>query len=286
MRARPHPLEEALHARVRLPATTLRPATASHYEYTVRCFMAYLRERFPDVRRPNQLRRDPHVLGWLEHLWTHRIRHSGRPLTATSRAAHLIRLRKLLELLADHAFPPRPGLLLSEDIPRPDQVLPRPLPPEEDARLQAELRRRNDLLSNALLVTRLTGMRIGETADLSADCLRPLGGDHWALHVPLGQLHTERWTSVDEPARVLITCLRFLRTLPPAAPQEFLLPRPKGRNALLAGLRAVLADTARQAGISAHVVPHQLRHYAAFRTMPRVAVPAAKVGHFSDGLAA
>ena len=34
-------------------------------------------------------------------------------------------------------------MLLSEDIPRPDQVLPRPLTPEYDARLQAELRRRN-----------------------------------------------------------------------------------------------------------------------------------------------
>ena len=59
----------------------------------------------------------------------------------------MIRLRKLFGLLADHASPPRPGLLLSEDIPRPDQVLPRPLTPEDDARLQTELRRRNDLLS-------------------------------------------------------------------------------------------------------------------------------------------
>src|SRR5256885_1242722 len=103
---------------------------------------------FPRLRRPDQLRRDPHVLGWLEHLWTRRVRHSGKPLSATSRAAHLIRLRKLFDLLADHAFPPHPGLLLSEDIPRPDQTLPRPLTPEDDARLQAELLRRNDLFSS------------------------------------------------------------------------------------------------------------------------------------------
>src|SRR5205085_10147699 len=142
--------------------------------------------RFPDIRSAHQLRRDPHVLGWLEYLWTRRVTHSGKPLSAGSRAAHLIRLRKLFDLLADHAFPPRPGLLWSEDIPHPDDVLPRPLTPEDDARLKAELRRRTDLLASALLLTPLTGMRIGETADLSADCLRHLGADQGAVNVPVG----------------------------------------------------------------------------------------------------
>lgn len=275
MKTPPHPLQEALGARIRLLATTLRPATVRLYEHTLRQFMTYLRARFPDVRRANQLRRDPHVLGWLEYLWTWRISHSGKPLCATSRAAHLIRLRKLFELLADHAFPPRPGLLLGEDIPRPDQVLPRPLTPEDDARLQAELLRRNDLLSTALLLTRLTGMRIGETADLAADCLRHLGGDQWALHVPVGKLHNERWTPVDLQARTLIDRLRFLRTLPPAAPPEFLLPRSKGRNMLCAHLRAALSDAATQAGIKAHIVPHQMRHtYATSMLRAGVSLPA------------
>jgi len=160
MRTPPHPLEEALRARIGLLATTLRPSTALQYRHTARLFLAYLRQSFPDVRRPNQLRRDPHMLGWLEHLWMRRIRNSGKPLSMSARAAHLIRLRKLLDLLADHAFPPRPGLLLSEDIPHPDQTLPRPLTPEDDARLQTELRGRNDLLSTVLLLMRRTGMRI------------------------------------------------------------------------------------------------------------------------------
>jgi site-specific recombinase XerD len=275
MRTPPHPLEEALRARVRLLATTLRPATVRQYEHTVRWFMAFLRASFPDVRRANQLRRDPHVLGWLEYLWTRRVSYSGKPLATISRAAHLIRLRKLFELLADHAFPPRPGLLLGEDIPRPDQVLPRPLTPEDDARLQAELRRRNDLLSTALLLTRLTGMRIGETADLATDCLRHLGGDQWTLHVPVGKLHNERWTPVDEQARTLVARLQYLRTLPPAAPPEFLLPRPKGRGVLCVHLRAALSDAATHAGISAHIVPHQMRHtYATSMLRAGVSLPA------------
>jgi len=274
MRTFPHPLEEALRARVRLLATTLRPATVSQYEHTVRRFMGYLRHRFPDVRRASQLRRDPHLLGWFEYLWTWR-KNSGKPLLATTRAAQLIRLRKLFDLLADHAFPPPPGLLLSEDIPRPDQVLPRPLSPEDDARLQAELLRRNDLLSTTLLLTRLTGMRIGETVDLSVDCLRHLGIDQWALHVPVGKLHNERWTPVDAHVRTLIARLQFLRMLPPAAPPEFLLPRPKGRGVLCAELRAILSDAATQAGISAHIVPHQMRHtYATSMLRAGVSLPA------------
>ena len=275
MRHPPHPIEKALKARVRLLATTLRPSTVRQYAQTVRLFTAYLRESFPAVRRASHLRRDPHILGWLEYLWQRRARSTVKPLCSQTRGAHLIRLRKLFDLLADHAFPPRPGLLLSEDIPRPDQTLPRPLTPEDDLRLQAELRRRNDLLANALLLQRLTGMRIGETADLAPGCLRHIGGEDWALHVPVGKLHSERWTPVDEQARSIVTRLRFLATLPPAATPEFLLPRPKGPEALCQELRAALAEAAAAAGISAHIVPHQLRHtYATSMLRAGVSLPA------------
>jgi site-specific recombinase XerD len=274
MKRPPHPLEEALKARVRLLATTLRPATVRQYDHTVRLFMAWLRASFPDVRRASDLRRDPHVLGWLEYLWMRRTR-AAKPLCSHTRGAQLIRLRKLFDLLADHAFPPRPGLLLSEDIPRPDQVLPRPLTPEEDTRLLTELRRRTDLLSNALLLTRLTGIRIGETVDLAADCLRHLGSEDWVLHVPVGKLHNERWTPVDAEVRSLVARLRFLATLPPAAESGFLLPRRHSRGTLCADLRAALREAAVAAGISPPVVPHRLRHtYATSMLRAGVSLPA------------
>jgi integrase len=270
-----HPLEEALQARVRLLATTLRPNTVNQYKHTVRLFMAWLLGFDPELRLPSQIRRDPHVLGWLEHLWMRRAHSSTRPLCTHTRAAHLIRLRKLFDLLADHAFPPRPGLLLSEDIPRPDQTLPRPLTPEDDTRLWEALRGRNDLLANTLLLIRLTGMRIGETVDLSADCLRHLGGEDWALHVPVGKLHNERWVPVDNEVRAIIARLRFLTTLPPGSPSEFLLPRPKGPGALCNDLRAALSQVAAQAGITVHIVPHQLRHsYATTMLRAGVSLPA------------
>ncbi len=140
-------------------------------------------------------------------------------------------------------------------------------------------RRRNDLFSNALLLTRWTGMRIGETADLAVDCLRHLSGDQWAVHVPLGKLHNDRLVPVDEPVREVIARLQFFRTLPgpegTQSPPEFLLPRPQSREALCTQLRAYLGKAAAQAGIAAHVVPHQMRHtYATSMLRAGVSVPA------------
>ena len=291
-------LEKALRLRVRLLATTLRPATVKQYRHTVRLFIEYLRDHFPEVRRPGDLKRDPHILGWLEHVWLRRIRDTSQPWSASTRAAHLIRLRKLFDLLADHVSPPRPGLLLSHDIPRPDQTFPRPLTPEDDERLQKELRRRNDLEANALLLTRLTGMRIGETAGLAADCLRHLGEGQWVLHVPVGKLHSERWVPVGDEARSLVTRLLFFRSLPdqvvggktsslqPNDPQ-LLLPRPKGVQHLIVTLRRVLSECAVQAGIAAHIVPHQLRHtFATSMLRAGVSMPALMklLGHRSANM--
>jgi integrase len=63
--------------------------------------------------------------------------------------------------------------------------------------VQQELLRHDDLLSNALLLLRHTGIRISECADLSFDCLRFVGPGQWAIHVPLGKLKTERLVPVD-----------------------------------------------------------------------------------------
>ena len=60
--------------------------------------------------------------------------------------------------------------------------------------------------SNALLLTRVTGIRIGECIHLPLDCLRHVGPEQWALHVPLGKLHTERLVPLDaEGLRLLCT---------------------------------------------------------------------------------
>jgi site-specific recombinase XerD len=274
MKPPPSSLPQALEARVRWLETTLQPSTVHHYRHTVRLFLGYLKEHHPEVRQPGQLRRDPHVLGWLEYLWKLRTTR-GRPLTSSTRGQHVLRLRTLLDLLADGPQPPRPGLLCGQDVPPRQYRLPRPLTPEDDARLQQHWAGAQDVLSGALLLQRLTGMRIGECVDLAPDCLRHLGDNRWSLHVPHGKPRSERWVPVDDQVRVVVERLTFLRTLPPAADPQFLLPRPKGRNALLSSLRKTLRQATQQVGIQAHIVPHQLRHsYATTMLRAGVSLPA------------
>jgi hypothetical protein len=60
-----------------------------------------------------------------------------------------------------------------------------------------------------------TGMRIGECDDLSFDCLRSTGPNQWAIHVPLGNLKTERMVPVDSFVGELDRRLQFFRSLDP-----------------------------------------------------------------------
>jgi integrase len=231
-------------------------SSVTAYRGTVRLFLTYLGARYPAVRSLDQLRRDPHILGWLAFLRSH-----NPPLATITRANRVIYLRRMLEELAwTQQLPALSHLLGRDDVPRKEHHLPRPLTPEQDQLIQRELLRRNDLLSNALLLLRHTGMRIGECIDLSMDCLRPLGPNQWAIHVPLGKLKTERWVPVDSMVCQLVERIRSLR--PPTAPKtgRLLLFRPRGRKMLVRRIRAALQEVVASVGISAHIVPHQFRH--------------------------
>jgi len=231
-------------------------SSVTAYRGTVRLFLTYLGARYPAVRSLDQLRRDPHILGWLAFLRSH-----NPPLATITRANRVIYLRRMLEELAwTQQLPALAHLLGRDDVPRKERHLPRPLTPEQDQLIQQELLRRNDLLSNALLLLRHTGMRIGECVDLSVDCLHPLGPNQWAIHVPLGKLKTERWVPVDSMVCQLAERIRSLR--PPTAPNagRLLLPRPRGRCVLIRKLRAALQEVVSAVGIPVRIVPHQFRH--------------------------
>ena len=236
--------------------TSLGDASVTSYRGTVRHFLTYLAAQYPEVHSLDQLRRDPHILGWLALLRSH-----NPPLAAITRANYVIYLRRMLEELAwTQQLPALTHLLGRDDVPRKEHRLPRPLTPQQDQLIQQELLRRDDLVSNVLLLLRHTGMRIGECVDLSMDCLRPLGPDQWAIHVPLGKLKTERWVPVDSSVCQLVERIRSLR--PQTAPKadRLLLPRPRGRYTLIRRLRATLQEVVSAVGIPARIVPHQFRH--------------------------
>jgi integrase len=236
--------------------TSLGDASITSYRGTVRHFLTYLGGQYPEVHSLDQLRRDPHILGWLALLRSH-----NPQLAAITRANYVIYLRRMLEELAwTQQLPALAHLLGRDDVPRKEHRLPRPLTPEQDQLIQQELLRRNDFVSNALLLLRHTGMRIGECVDLSFECLRPLGPEQWAIHVPLGKLKTERWVPVDSMVCQLVERIRSLR--PPTAPNagRLLLPRPRGRCVLIRKLRAALQEVVSAVGIPVRIVPHQFRH--------------------------
>jgi len=249
--------------------TSLGTESARQYQCTGRHFLNYLDARYPRMRSLGQLRRDPHILDWLSLLRAHQ-----PPLSKVTYAHYVIRLRRILEELAwTKGVPLLTRLIRSDDIPRQDRCLPRPLTAEQDRLIQQELTRRDDRDSNALLLLRHTGMRIGESLDLPPDCLRRIGQDQWGLHVPLGKLKTERMVPVDSCVSGIVDRLRALRGRDAQA-DRYLLARPRGREALGATIRRSLHEAARAAGIRTRIVPHQFRHtYATEMVRAGVSVP-------------
>jgi len=251
-----HPLAPAFAHAVESLCTALTPSSKRNYDIVVRSFLVYLGTKYPKITRLEQLRRDPHILGWMAHL-----RAQNPPLTTTTCIGRLFALRTVFhELARTSHLAELAHLLLREDIPRSPHTLPRPLTPEQDQLLQQEFMRRNDLGGNVFLLLRSTGMRIGECVDLSYDCLRSMGPNQWAIHVPLGKLKTERMVPVDAFVRDLVQRLRFFRSLDPLPPDGSLLARPGSKIALVVQLRDYLHLVCHSLGLSTRIVPHQMRH--------------------------
>ncbi|HKW35284.1 MAG TPA: tyrosine-type recombinase/integrase [Candidatus Acidoferrum sp.] len=275
-----HPLVPVFDRAVDSFSVSLSPDTTRHHRGTARNFLSYLGADHPNVQRLDQLRREPHILGWMSHL-----RSQVPPLATASYINRLIALRGICNELAwTEQLPELAHLLRREDLPRPPQSLPRPLTAEQDQLLQQEFLRRNDLGGNVFLLIRHTGMRIGECADLSSDCLRSTGPHQWAIHVPLGKLKTERMVPVDSFVCELVQRLRFFRSLDPLPADGRLLARPSAKDTLLHHFRDYLHLVCHSLGLSTRIVPHQFRHtYASEMLRAGVSFPAVMklLGHTS-----
>jgi site-specific recombinase XerD len=266
-----HPLADSFDRAIASLGAALHSETTRHYRGTVRDFLSYLGATDSEVSSLTQLRRDPHILGWMSR------RRSQTPaLTTASYINLLIALRWTFHELAwTHDLPELAHLIRREDIPRLPYRLPRPLTAEQDQLLQREFLRRNDLGANVFLLIRHTGMRIGECADLASDCLRSTGPDQWAIHVPLGKLQTERLVPVDPFVCKFVQRLRFFRSLERLPNDEFLLPRPRSKEALIRQLRDYLHQVCHQISLPTRIVPHQFRHtYASEMLRAGVGLPA------------
>ena len=62
-----HPLADCFDRAIASLGAALNPETIRHYRGTARSFLSYLGATYPDVCSLTQLRRDPHILGWMSH---------------------------------------------------------------------------------------------------------------------------------------------------------------------------------------------------------------------------
>ena len=124
-----HPLAPVFERAVDSIGAALSPDTTRHYRGTVRKFLCYLGACHPEVNRLDQLRRDPHILGWMS-----RLRSQTPPLSTASCINQLIALRYVFNDLSwSNKRSKLARLIRREDIPRTPQRLPRPLTAEQDS---------------------------------------------------------------------------------------------------------------------------------------------------------
>ena len=74
-----HPLAAIFDRSVDSLGAALHPDTIRHYRGTVRNFLSYLGAAHPTVDSLDQLRREPHLLGWMS-----RLRAQAPPLVTAS----------------------------------------------------------------------------------------------------------------------------------------------------------------------------------------------------------
>ena len=124
-RCRPlhHPLETLFERAAESLCTALSDGSVRSYHATFRSFLRYLSAHHPEICRLAQVRRDPHVLGWLAELRSH-----TPPLAKITLATRVVYLHRLLEELAwTEQVPTLTRLLSREDVPRRERTLPAPV---------------------------------------------------------------------------------------------------------------------------------------------------------------
>jgi hypothetical protein len=63
-----HPLALLFDRAIDSFTVSLSPDTIRHYRGTARNFLSYLGADYPEVQSLDQLRREPHILGWMSRL--------------------------------------------------------------------------------------------------------------------------------------------------------------------------------------------------------------------------
>ena len=247
---------------IEIISNTLMPRTAETYWMGIEQFVRFMSTSYPEITCLKDIKRSPHIEAWLTHL-------TKKGLAKATRLMRICAVRRFFADINEWGWKdvPEPGLITTRDIPQRDKLLPKPLTPDEDRKLQEVLRNDHRFYPQAIFLLRKTGMRVGELQNLKVDSLEKHPSGEYVLHVPLGKMHTERIIPVDsETAEIFNRILEMRgRYLPlpderTGEPVQFLLiNKNQWSRPTYMGLLATIYSAARRAGIK-RVTLHQLRH--------------------------
>ena len=231
-------------------------------------FGHHLGEIAPQMGSFAELERRAHIEPFLSKVAAGVRKDNGEPVSVSERRQRISVLGRFLADIAEWGWEDAPTrrLVFPRDQPREPRPLPRYIPLDADRRLREALEASpNRLLADGLLLTRNTGLRIGELLTLELDCVHEVPGLGSWLKVPLGKFDTERMVPLDEETVAIVDRLvaargpqRALRHPRNGAMVDFLMVH-YGRRISDHAMRAELRQAAAAAGLEG-VTPHQLRH--------------------------
>lgn len=193
------PLPDEVRRFLQFLAPTRRLSTVKGYQYVLRRFHRWLDSQHLSVAKIDRAV----CLAWSQEL-------HERGLHSTTRFCWLVNLRTYLDWLWENDLVAEPGraLLLSHDLPKKPDYLPRPLPPDIDQELQRRLKLSGTTVALGLFVMRRTGLRVGELRRLERECVRYDESGKSFLRVPLGKMNNERLVPLDDAALAVVTELQ------------------------------------------------------------------------------
>ena len=261
-------------------SVVLRPSSVASTDQALRLFCSWLIDADPTVASVAGIARR-HIEDYklvLARAETHR----GTPLKPATIRLRLGMLRVFFERLIewDHPDAPLRNPILSFDLPKLDEPLPKFLDDEQAAAFMAAAKRLDPLRRLVVEMLARTGMRVGEFCALASDAVTVLGDETVWLRVPVGKLHNDRYIPLHP---VLIELLEAWRAHAQPGPSEWLITNTKGRPLDRHSVSRTVARCARVAGLG-HVHPHQLRHTLATQAVNRgmsLEAIAALLGHKS-----
>jgi site-specific recombinase XerD len=205
----------------------------------------------------------------------------GGTISPETHRQRLRMVRSFFERIIEWDWPDAPARnpVINGDIPKKPEPLPRFLDDQDAAKFMTAARASTDC-RDRLVVELLarTGMRAGELADLEADAVVQIGGNHW-LRIPLGKLRNDRYVPLHPQLVELLADWT-------AANLEHI----RGHRRLVADHRGplnrnsisrIVHRVGRAAGVPG-VHPHRLRHTLATQAINRgmrLEAIAALLGH-------